>query len=611
MSKFYDETMQSLHQAAEIAKGTLPVAPVEGMPAETYRVTGIQVREIIKELKERLENVPDAYPDFVEGIVNYARKKPERMKAVTGYLSGHPDALSSDIVEFVSSQPDFMEDAAYDEACRSELLEEDDAARKKRALDELNEMIHPINDIDYDEACYRESLEKTEMQFPERKAKIDYKALIRYAKEKGVQPCDLEKYEQEMFVIHEDGESPLPTEHEILIKLANVDRAHLEFIDTVACYARKNPERMRAVWDYLMTNPKANSSEVLGFISSLPDYIEDSVCGISKHKKHVPTIEELFEGYEGGYKCAMGNLTKNVNVFNQAQRKIRCIAREHDYLGDGTKVVEEDLEVGKIYSFVRGRAEAYGSMVFLKEVPSRFGFQSYLFEEMEAYDEETVLKESRKWLMEQLDKGMDDAKKGRVHSREEMEKMLEELRRHEAFAPHYTEGHDPGAAYWIYPVRAEDNGRTEIIEEYADLEISIPDRYFDWLLTDFFVNGIDSEMTMNLHRYSTDYVPEGMPIYGFAWNLNPNLYRKEDMERVIKNMGEASAVLRSGHIEKLPNRQKARLRKTFAMVDEDESEMSYKDAMNLTADFYELLASRLNRMMSDCPQTDIICVMAP
>ena len=145
-------------------------------------------------------------------------------------------------------------------------------------------------------------------------------------------------------------------------------------------------------------------------------------------------------------------MTQKVNVFNQTQRKIRCIAREHDYLGTGTMVVEEDLEVGKIYSFVRGRAEAYGSMVFLKEVPSRFGFQAYLFEEMEAYDEETVLKESRKWLMEQLDKDMDDAKKGRVYSREEMEKMLEELRRHEDFAPHYTERHDPGAAYWIYPV---------------------------------------------------------------------------------------------------------------------------------------------------------------
>ena len=206
MSKFYDETMKSLQQAAEIAKGTLPVTPVEGLSAETYRTTGILDRELIKKLWERLENVPDAYPDFVEGTIYYARKKPERMKAVMGYLSGHPDALSSDIVGFVSKQPDFMEDAAYDEACRSEQPEEDKAVRKKRVLDELNEMLHPVNDIDYDEARYRESLENTEMQLPVRIAKIDYKALIKYAKEKGVQPCDLEKDEQEMFIIHEDSE---------------------------------------------------------------------------------------------------------------------------------------------------------------------------------------------------------------------------------------------------------------------------------------------------------------------------------------------------------------------------------------------------------------------
>ena len=48
---------------------------------------------------------------------------------------------------------------------------------------------------------YMESLEDTRMQAPIRKAKIDYKALLKYAKEKGVQPCDLEKEEQERFVI--------------------------------------------------------------------------------------------------------------------------------------------------------------------------------------------------------------------------------------------------------------------------------------------------------------------------------------------------------------------------------------------------------------------------
>ncbi len=54
----------------------------------------------------------------------------------------------------------------------------------------------------YNFTRYMESLENTRMQAPIRKVKIDYKALLKYAKEKGVQPCDLEKEEQEKFVIH-------------------------------------------------------------------------------------------------------------------------------------------------------------------------------------------------------------------------------------------------------------------------------------------------------------------------------------------------------------------------------------------------------------------------
>ena len=56
--------------------------------------------------------------------------------------------------------------------------------------------------MNYNFSRYMESLENTRMQTPLRKVKIDYKALLEYAKEKGVQPCDLEKVEQERFVIH-------------------------------------------------------------------------------------------------------------------------------------------------------------------------------------------------------------------------------------------------------------------------------------------------------------------------------------------------------------------------------------------------------------------------
>ena len=47
----------------------------------------------------------------------------------------------------------------------------------------------------YDFSRYMESLENTRMQDPLRRVKIDYKAIMKYAKEKGVQPCDLEKEE--------------------------------------------------------------------------------------------------------------------------------------------------------------------------------------------------------------------------------------------------------------------------------------------------------------------------------------------------------------------------------------------------------------------------------
>ena len=100
--------------------------------------------------------------------------------------------------------------------------------------------------------------------------------------------------------------------------------------------------------------------------------------------------------------------TKSVNVFDQTPRQIRCIKKTHDYLGDGNPFTEEELEVGKLYTFTGGNAECYGNMVFLEELPSEYGYQSYLFEEVEPYDEAILLKEQEAWLHSILDKGLKD-----------------------------------------------------------------------------------------------------------------------------------------------------------------------------------------------------------
>ncbi len=66
----------------------------------------------LEELKQKLQSVDDTYYDFVTAMLHYAKKKPERLNKLLNFLNNHPKAMSSDVVEFVSSQPDFMEDAA-------------------------------------------------------------------------------------------------------------------------------------------------------------------------------------------------------------------------------------------------------------------------------------------------------------------------------------------------------------------------------------------------------------------------------------------------------------------------------------------------------------------
>lgn len=67
--------------------------------------------ENLKTLAERLYAVPRSYFAFVGGILAYARKKPERLQNVMSYLDSEDNLTTSDIVYFVSSQPDFFEDS--------------------------------------------------------------------------------------------------------------------------------------------------------------------------------------------------------------------------------------------------------------------------------------------------------------------------------------------------------------------------------------------------------------------------------------------------------------------------------------------------------------------
>ena len=136
--------------------------------------------------------------------------------------------------------------------------------------------------------------------------------------------------------------------------------------------------------------------------------------------------DEYLRGLSG---ADSGRKTRNVNVFDQTERKIKCIEKTHDYLGDGNPITEEDLEIGKLYTFIGGSAESYGNMVYLEELPSKYGYQSYFFEEQFEYDEAIILQEQVNWLHSELHKGENDIMCGRTYpAKEVFEKLRSEIR---------------------------------------------------------------------------------------------------------------------------------------------------------------------------------------
>ena len=61
----------------------------------------------------KLNNIADSYYGFVVAVMTYVKNKESRLEVVEDFINNNPSALSSDILEFISKQDDFYEDAAY------------------------------------------------------------------------------------------------------------------------------------------------------------------------------------------------------------------------------------------------------------------------------------------------------------------------------------------------------------------------------------------------------------------------------------------------------------------------------------------------------------------
>ena len=63
-------------------------------------------------LIQRLNVIPNSYFEFVDSVIDYAELKESHFNIIMEYLENNPTATPSDVIKFISFQPDFFEDSA-------------------------------------------------------------------------------------------------------------------------------------------------------------------------------------------------------------------------------------------------------------------------------------------------------------------------------------------------------------------------------------------------------------------------------------------------------------------------------------------------------------------
>lgn len=64
----------------------------------------------MEQLISRLNQIPNAYFEFVDSVADYAEIKESHFTLLMEFLDNNPSATTSDVLYLISTQPDFFDD---------------------------------------------------------------------------------------------------------------------------------------------------------------------------------------------------------------------------------------------------------------------------------------------------------------------------------------------------------------------------------------------------------------------------------------------------------------------------------------------------------------------
>lgn len=168
-----------------------------------------------------------------------------------------------------------------------------------------------------------------------------------------------------------------------------------------------------------------------------------------------------------------------------------------------------------------------------------------------------------------------------------------------------VEGHDSSSYFWIMPVQQDPEAYTRV-KEYREEEISIEENDVHELLYYFLDKYFDTDFP---YICRDEYCGRG-----FEWNLEYNIYTYDTMRMMLDDIKATANLLQTNFDNPMLDEVKKRLclgvylPKDTPRVERNEA---LKDRIHIAVDFYDRFCRRMEAMMNNSPQYELISFMGP
>lgn len=175
------------------------------------------------------------------------------------------------------------------------------------------------------------------------------------------------------------------------------------------------------------------------------------------------------------------------------------------------------------------------------------------------------------------------------------------------------EGHGQSSYFWFRPVILKEEGKIDwqdVVE--LDDEFSIEEGNIECFLYYFLNKHFDDSLTYNKRRYD---INDGY-IHGFEWDLTYNFFTYDTLKDMINDISQTAQMLENDYYN--PRlRDVKKLFSIFYMCSCDDEDYINRNINNIhkhisiVTDFYCRFTRRLEKMMKDNPDTNVISIKGP